>query len=650
MCGICGVLHFDEQTPSPGVLSRMTDILRHRGPDARGVHIDGPVGLGHRRLAVIDLSPAGVQPMTNEDGSLWIVFNGEIYNFAEVRRRLENQGHVFRSETDTEVILHAYETWGIDCLAQLNGMFAFALWDSSRKQLWLVRDRLGIKPLFYLQRDDRLLFASEIKSILCDQTVTRQIDYTSLHHYLSLNYTPAPHTLFQGICQLTPGQYLLVNADGRSQAVTYWQPSYRAKRAGSENELIETFESQMKLAVKRRLVSDVPLGAFLSGGVDSTAIVYWMSRQIRQPVQTFSIGFREDSYSELGYARQVASCFHTDHHERVVTPDTVDILPRIVWHAEEPTADSSMVPLYYLAQMAREKVTVALAGDGADEILAGYETYQAFYIARLYRTLPKAVRRHVIRPLVEALPVSYGKVSWDYKLKRFVRGAELDAEAAHGYWRMIFDDVEKRDLYTAKTQQFLGGTSTIDLFREVFAETDADHPLDRLLYVDSRFYLPNDMLVKVDRMTMAHGLEARVPFLDHQVVELAAALPAYLKLKGYRHKKYALKRAMQQRVPQLPIWRKKAGFNVPKAQWLTGELRDFAFDHLGPGQIGRMGLFKPDKVNDLLNDHMARKQDHSHRIWGLLCLSLWWQQFMTNDAKVDRRARDRRPTGAHSGV
>jgi len=636
MCGICGVLHFDGQPPSSEVLSAMTESLRHRGPDAGGIHIDGPAGLGHRRLAIIDLSSAGEQPMVNEDGSLWVTHNGEIYNFAEVRAELQKRGHVFRSATDTEVILHAYEAWGVDCLDRFNGMFAFALWDSVAQRLWLVRDRLGIKPLFYLHRPDRLLFGSEIKAILCDPSVERQVDLFALHHYLSLNYTPAPYSLFAGVRQLLPGHFLLAGTDGQCRDEAYWDVSYACKQNASEAQLIRELETELATAVKRRMVSDVPLGAFLSGGVDSSAVVYWMSRQSEQPIRTFSIGFQEKSYNELDYARNVAMACGANHHERIVTLDAVEILPKIVWHAEEPTADSSMLPVYCLAKMAREKVTVALTGDGADEILAGYETYQAYYAAQLYRLIPGILRSRVIRPLVDRLPTSYAKVSLDLKLKRFVRGAELDSEAGHAYWRTIFDETAKRELYASDVRQALDGADTIDLYRAVFAHTDAVHPLDRMLYVDTRFYLPNDMLVKVDRMTMAHSLEARVPFLDHHLVEFAASLPPRFKLKQWRTKKYLLKAALHPQLPGALLWRKKQGFNVPKGIWFAGELRDFAFDHLSAQQLQRMGLFDPAYVIRLLNEHTAGIRDNSHQIWGLLCLSLWWQQYMTQPMNVTR--------------
>jgi asparagine synthase (glutamine-hydrolysing) len=376
------------------------------------------------------------------------------------------------------------------------------------------------------------------------------------------------------------------------------------------------------------MVSDVPLGAFLSGGVDSSSIVYWMSRHTQQPVKTFSIGFQEKSFNELGYARKVAALCKTDHQERFVTSDAVSILPKIVWHAEEPTADSSMLPVYYLSEMTRNKVTVALSGDGADEILAGYETYSAYYLVKLYRLIPSFIRQNILRPMVESLPASHSKMSLDFKLKIFVRGAELDYEAGHASWRTIFDEDAKREIYTDERLTALANVNTLDLYHSTFSHTDATHPLDRMLYMDTCFYLPNDMLTKVDRMSMAHSLEVRVPFLDHKLVEFAASLPPNLKLKNFFYGKYALKKMLHAAMPGIPIKRKKQGFNVPKAVWFTGELKDFVLDHLSIRQINRMGLFKPQKVTHLINEHIGGSKDNSHQIWGLLYLSLWWDQFI----------------------
>lgn len=615
----------------------MTDIIAHRGPDGEDVYTDGPVGLGHRRLAIIDLSPAGAQPMSNEDGTMWVTFNGEMYNFMQIRRELETLGHHFHSMTDTETIVHAYEEWGVDCLRCFNGMFAFALWDAKRQRLWLVRDRLGIKPLFYARLPDRLLFGSEIKAILSDSGVDRRLDYEALSYYLALNYTPAPYTLFASVRQLLPGHYLLVEMDGRVEDVEYWDLQYRENPYPNrtEQDYIAEFLSLLEDSVRLRLISDVPFGSFLSGGLDSSAVSYCMSRLMSSPVKTFSIGFQERTFNELGYARQVADAIGADHHERVVKADATEVLPKVVWHSEEPTADSSMVAVYYLAQMARENVTVALSADGADEIMAGYETYQAYNLHRLYRYVPAWVRNHVILPLINALPVSDAKVSWDFKLRQFARSANLPSEDAHATWRMIFNADLRRQLLAPVSDQPGSEANVFDLYRAAFARTNARHPLNRMLYVDTRFYLPNDMLVKVDRMTMAHSLEAREPFLDYRLVEFLASVPPNLKLKNYRHKKYLLKAAMVGKLPDSVIWRKKAGFNLPNARWLKHELKPFVTDHLSPQRIREIGLFDARVVDGLLRDHFSEKTDNSHHIWCLLTLSLWWGQFM--ESKMNDR-------------
>lgn len=412
MCGIAGIFQLDRSPVEPDRLARMMAVIAHRGPDADGCYVQGEIGLGHRRLAIIDLSPAGHQPMTNEDGSIWITYNGEIYNYQEIKRELEAKGHVFRSQTDTEMVIHAYEEWGVDCLSRFNGMFAFALWDGRQRQLWLVRDRLGIKPLFYTYTPHYFLFGSEIKAILADDRIPRNLDYEALSYFLALNYTPAPYTLFSAVRQLLPGHYLLVDETGYMQDIEYWDLVYQEDKQLSKQEWLAAFNELLSDAVRIRLMSDVPFGTFLSGGVDSSGVAYWMSRHMREPVKTFSIGFGEDSFDELVYARRVAQAIQAEPHEKIVAANTAKILPKVVWHSEEPTADSSMIAVYYLAQMARQHVTMALSGDGADEILAGYETYQAYYLHRLYRLLPDWIRSYAIAPIVHSLPVSDTKVSW----------------------------------------------------------------------------------------------------------------------------------------------------------------------------------------------------------------------------------------------
>jgi asparagine synthase (glutamine-hydrolysing) len=625
MCGIAGILHLNHQPMELATVKAMTDAIAHRGPDAQSQWADGVVGLGHRRLAIIDLSDDGIQPMTNEDGTVWITFNGEIYNFAEIRAELVARGHRFRSHSDTEVIIHGYEEWGRDCLKRLNGMFAFALWDKTRQELWVTRDRIGIKPLFYVHYPQHFFaFGSEIKALLATGHVNKAIDDSALSYYLALNYVPAPHTLWQDVRQLLPGQSLIIGANGDCAVETYWDLVYDETQHKSEDQWREELEARISEAVRLQLVSDVPFGSFLSGGVDSSTIVYWMSRHLPTPVKTFSIGFNNPQFDELIYARQVAQSLKTDHHERVVSPDMAEILPRLVWHSEEPTADSSMVAVYHVAQLARQHVTMTLSGDGADEIFAGYETYTAHYIHRLYRHIPSPLRHTLIEPLVNQMPTTHGKVSLDFKLKRFVKSGAMDSDAAHASWRTIFDGKQQHALLGRKSS----ANVVDDIYRPYFAQSNAKHAVNRLLYVDTRMYLPNDMLVKVDRMTMAHGLESRVPFLDHTLVEFIASIPPQLKLKWYRHKKYLLKQMMRGKLSDDILFRKKAGFNVPNASWISGELRPFVFDHLSENRIRQMGWFVPSVVTQLLNDHINQKADHSHQIWCLLTLSLWWQHFV----------------------
>jgi len=628
MCGIAGILNFDGAEAQAALLERMADSMAHRGPDDHGVHVDGPLGLAHRRLSIIDLSPAARQPMCNEDRTVWVTANGEIYNFAEVRGELEAAGHHFSSNTDTEVIVHAYEEWGLDCLSRFNGMFAFALWDSRKRSLWLVRDRIGIKPLFYTHQDKFLAFGSEIKSILQEPRVQRTIDRQSLAYYVALNWTPAPNTLLDGIRQLLGGHYLLVEADGRARDVEYWKLNYDEGVRKPAGQWIEEFDALMEDATRLRLVSDVPFGAFLSGGLDSSAVAYWMSRRLSNPVQTFSIGFDESSYDETPYAMSVAERIGAEAHKQIVTARAAEILPQLVWHAEEPTADSSMVGVYYLAREARKNVTMVLTGDGADEILAGYETYQAYYIRRLYRMLPGFLRRRVLAAMAGRMKVSHSKVSLDFKLRRFVDGAELSAEDAHASWRMIFGPEMRSRLLSPVWNDSAARSDVLDVYRSYFAQTNASHPLNRMLYVDTRLYLPNDMLTKVDRMTMAHSLEARVPFLDHRVVEFCASVPPRLKLKGLRTKKHLLKAAMNNRLPGSVIKRKKEGFNQPVPRWISEDMKPFVLDTLSGRAIEDTGLLNAKYVGELLNGHFDGSSDNSHQIWCVLTLVLWYDQFM----------------------
>lgn len=627
MCGIAGAWSIREGFLDQDMGARMLEPLLHRGPDDKGIRVFNRAVLAHARLSILDLSQTGHQPMANEDESIWIVFNGEIYNFVELREELKSLGHGFNSNSDTEVLIHAYEQWGVSSLERIAGMFAFALWDDRRQRLWLVRDRLGIKPLFYAETNGNVYFASEAKGILATGVVSREVDFQAMNYFLAQNYTPAPWTLFRKIRQLQPGHYMLIDDENGVQTKEYWDLSFNVRKGRKKAEWLADFDDLMRHVVGQHLLSDVPLGAFLSGGVDSSSLVWWMSEQTVHPVHTFTISFAEKSYDESPYADLVATTLGTRHEKFRVVMDFEKILPELVWHAEEPTADSSMLATYCLSRETRRHVKVVLAGDGADELLAGYETYTAHYLLRLYQLLPRGMRR-ILEPIIlGSLPVREVKVGWEEKLRRFLGGAKLTPEEAHGCWRMIFGAEARRELLRPITDRPGGDADVLDIYRACFARCNASTALNRLLYFDTRQYLPNDMLVKVDRTTMAHGLEARVPFLDHRVVEFCAQLPEGLKLRGLTRTKYLLKTAMRGRLPKQVLNRRKEGFNIPNAIWLRTHLRTFAGDLLSPSSLRQIGWFDESYVERLFNDHLKERADNSHQIWGLLVLVLWWRQY-----------------------
>jgi asparagine synthase (glutamine-hydrolysing) len=632
MCGVCGIFHYaDGEKIDSGVLESMCDVIAHRGPDDAGYYINGNVGLAMRRLIVIDPT-TGHQPLYNEDKSVSLVFNGEIYNFKTLRESLKSAGHTFTTQSDGEVIVHLYEDEGFECVQKLRGMFSLALWDNKKQSLFLARDRIGIKPYYYAERNGTLLFASEIKSILQFPNFPRTLYPQGIHHYLSLNYIPAPYTPIQGIQQLLPGEYLVCSGEGIRKKC-YWDMRFSSADTLGEDEWKMKVRDKLQECVTMHLVSDVPFGAFLSGGIDSSAVVAMMTGALGKPISTFSIDFMEESFSETRFARIVADLFHSDHHELAATADVLNMLETLIWHADDPLADSSMIPVYMISEFARKHVTMVLTGDGGDEIFAGYDTYNAYYVRKLYRMFPRWFRRHIVKRAVDALPVSLTKVSFDFKAKRFVEGAELDAEEAHFWWRLILSESAKSELYTNSFRESVGGASTLDIYREYFRKSGSDDPLSQMLYVDTRFYLPSDMLVKVDRMTMANALEARVPFLDHELVELAATIPSSIKFKK-RIKKYILKEALRDLLPGTILDRKKAGFNVPVNAWLAGKMKSMAQDLLSPDRIGQAGLFEPSYISRLLSEHFERKSDHSFPLWGLMCFQIWFERFIAPDAVV----------------
>ena len=630
MCGIAGKLNYKSQTsPEREIVAGMCELLHHRGPDGAGTFIDGPIGLGHRRLAVLDLSPAGHQPMVTADGRYAITYNGELYNFKQLRQELESRGHVFNSRTDTEVVLLAYREFGVACLEKLRGMFAFAIWDRTTRSLLLARDRTGQKPLCYVESRDGLTFASEPKAFLADPAFTARPNLTAIAHYLSYQYVPTPLSGFQDIKKLPPAHYLLVT-DGRCQIKRYWKLSYARKRDLSETDAADALLEKLTEAVRLRLVSDVPLGAFLSGGIDSATIVALMA-QVGSSPKTFSIGFDEKDYDERPYARQVAERYGTQHHEFIVRPNAVEILPSLVWHFNEPYADSSAIPTYCLAQITRQEVTVALTGDAGDENFAGYDRYVANLLAGWLDHAPTMVRS-ACRGVSRRLPNAGQSRTLLGRARRFLEVASEPRERRYARWMMHCDPALKAELCLPALRDAAG--DSVDLLVDAYTESDATDFIDATLDVDVRHYLLDDLLVKVDIATMAHGLEARSPFLDHEVMEFAASLPSHLKLRG-RHKKIVLKRAAESLLPASIIARPKMGFGVPVEHWFRNELREMTADILLDTATTQRGYFNRGTVERLLAEHVSGARSWHHQLWNLLMVELWHRMFI-----------DRRPTAA----
>jgi len=625
MCGICGVYNYKTRTGvAEELLWRMSRVLEHRGPDDAGVISLGPLGLAHRRLSIIDVA-GGHQPMSNEDGSVWLVFNGEIYNFPELRQQLEGLGHIFRTRADTEVLVHLYEEEGVECLARLRGMFAFALWDGRAEQLLLARDRLGQKPLVYTLTRYGLAFASEIKALLEWEEIPRRVNVQALHNYLTYQYVPAPETIFEGIYKLPPAHYLVCRK-GEVEVERYWRLSFRYSRL-SLAEYEARIREELREATRLRLISDVPLGAFLSGGIDSSAVVATMAELVDQPVRTFSIGFEEEEFNELEYAREVAKMYGTRHEEFVVRTEAKEVLPKLVWHYNEPFADPSAIPSYYVAKMARRHVTVALNGDAGDESFAGYERYVADWLAGLYLKLPQFMREKLIPALLSFLPVSPYEQALPNKLRRFLD--LLSSPYAERYARLIcaFSEEEKRSLYTPQLLAELDGADSLMRLVDLYAAADAPDVVGRALFVDMFSYLPDDLLVKIDIATMANSLEARSPFLDHKFIEFAATIPGELKLR-HGQTKYILRRALRPLLPGRILRRKKAGFSVPIAEWFRGELRNFVYDLLLDKRTLARGYFRPEALTGMLEEHTSGRRDHAFRIFTLLNLELWHRIFI----------------------
>jgi asparagine synthase (glutamine-hydrolysing) len=625
MCGIVGIVRNDRAEVDQALVGRMCAAIKHRGPDDDGFYFNSAVGLGMRRLAIIDLK-SGQQPIHNQDRTAWIVFNGEIYNYRELRDKLEKLGHTFYTNSDTEAIVHAYDQYGADCPNHLRGMFAFAIWDERTQELFLARDRVGKKPLLYAQVNGQLVFGSEFSALLQHPDIGKDIDYDAIHHYLSFMCVPAPLTAYQAIRKLEPGHSLRYRK-GDLKIERYWQPDFSTKLDISEAEAGERTVAILRDAVKVRLMSEVPLGAFLSGGIDSSAVVALMAEESSTPVKTFSIGFEEQDFSELHHARRVAEHVGADHHEFIVRPDALEVLPILVEHYGEPYADSSAIPTYYVARETRKHVTVALNGDGGDESFAGYERYAAMRLAERYHRIPAVLRDSVVRQAIELLPSSETRRSRIRDVKRFIHSASLPKVERYLRWVSVFDNEGKQDLYTDNFARQTQGNSGATMLDPWFARANGSGIVDAALLTDIMTYLPNDLLVKVDIATMANSLEARSPFLDHHVIEFAASLPEKYKLRGLTTK-YLLKRMLRQLLPAENLDRRKMGFGVPIGHWFRGQLQPFLRETLLAEVSLQRGLFRPETIKRLVELHTRGERDYSHQLWTLLMLELWFQRFI----------------------
>jgi len=627
MCGISGFV--DGRGLDPGasaLLKRMTDSIVHRGPDDEGFYVDGQAALGMRRLSIIDLV-TGHQPMSNEDRTVWVVLNGEIYNFPEIKKDLLARGHAFTTNSDTEVIVHLYEERGTDFVQSLNGMFAVALWDVKNRRLVLARDRLGVKPLHYRLDGPRLYFASEIKALL-QAPLPREIDLEAMAQFFTFEFIPAPRSIFREIRKILPG-HLMIFENGTVTEKSYWDVRYAETeiKPRPEAEYAEEIIFRLRESVRRRLISDVPLGVFLSGGIDSSAITALMSEIAGSGIKTYSIGFREKSFDELDAARIVAAKYATDHREFVVTPAEVSgLVPTLANFLDEPLADASIIPTYVISKLARQYVTVALAGDGGDEQFGGYDTYKAFKAARWYRKVPGFLRRGLVRPAVRALPASARRLSLEFKAKKFISGAEYPPEIANFIWWGAYAPELRERLFAAGTKAGL----TEDPFAPVAfhaGNTRAADPLDRIAYLDLKLYLQDDLLPKVDRMSMAVSLEIRAPFLDYTFVEFAATIPSSLKLRGFRSK-YILKKALAGRLPDEILSKKKIGFDIPLGVWMRNDLKSFVRETLAPDRLRRHGYFDEAFVATVLKEHFDGSHNHRQLLWPLIIFQNWYDRYL----------------------
>jgi asparagine synthase (glutamine-hydrolysing) len=623
MCGITGIFEYDGLTEiREELVHRMNETIVHRGPDDEGIFVGPGIGLGFRRLSIIDLA-GGHQPIANEDGNIWVMLNGEIYNYPELRKELLQRGHRLSTRSDTETIVHLYEDYGEDCFARLRGMFAIVLWDSRQRKLLLARDRLGKKPLFYSPNRKRVLFGSELKALLAADGLSRDMDTQALTDYFSFGYIPAPKTIYRDVRKVLPGHYVVVSGDGSLVEKSYWALSFRETEDCSEEEWCERIRDQISEATRVRLMSDVPLGAFLSGGVDSSAVVAMMARLMNQPVTTCSIGFNVPEFDESEFARKIAKQFHTQHHEQIVEPDALAIVDKLAWHYDEPFADSSAIPTYYVSGIARKHVTVALGGDGGDENFAGYRRY--FFDAmenQLRAHIPAGVRSGIFAPLGRWYPA----LAWAPRMFRAKATFQsLARNPLEGYFNSvsIFRPDEKPNLFLADFRNQLKDYESIEVLRYHYNRADTEDPLSRIQYVDIKTYLTDDILTKVDRASMAVSLEVRAPLLDHRLMEMVARVPSSFKLRG-REGKYIFKKAMEATLPRDILYRSKQGFAVPLAHWFRHELKDMAHATIFDCRDGILDLRYLERI---WAEHQRKTFDRSAYLWAVLMFRKWQKGF-----------------------
>jgi asparagine synthase (glutamine-hydrolysing) len=629
MCGIVGYIGYGNQK----ILKKMTDSINYRGPDDEGFYFKKNVGLGMRRLRIIDLV-GGKQPIYNEDKSVIVIFNGEIYNFQELRKDLISKGHQFYTNSDTEVIVHQYEEDGEDCFRKLNGMFSIGLWDDKQQKLILARDRLGQKPLYYSLQNNSFIFASELKAIILHPSIKKELDFNSLNKYLTYEYVPTPWTIFKNIFKLEPGHYLNYFPKDRKYKIRqFWDINFKLDTdidIINKEDYLKRLEDRMNQAVRYRLISDVPLGVLLSGGLDSSTVAYYAQKNSNQKIKTFFIGFTDKTYDESKYSNQVARFLNTDHYVQILKPQkALELIPEIYGFLDEPFSDSSLIPTYLLSKITREQVIVALGGDGGDELFVGYDPYIAHKIVKYYEIAPSFLRKYINKNLLKfasLLPVSYNNLSFDFKFKKFLSGLDYSVKLRHQIWLGAFLPSERERLFTSNAKNNIDENRLFEDLERHWNHFRQESIENKLLYLDFKQYLQDDILTKIDRASMYNSLEVRAPFLDYRVVDFVCSLPFHYKFRHWQ-RKYLLKELMKDKLPREVIYRKKKGFGIPLANWIKDELRELTQDLLSKDKIKNQGVFNYDYIDRLLKEHFSGKKDNRKLLWALMVFEMWHEKY-----------------------